>query len=122
LAIPVSTDRFDSDRSAQRTPRLTAVSVRPTSVRPGKEFSLALSKFRRPVVAVPKQELAFSPGWRSALAESAAKWRRQWRRRRAKRDVAPFVYAGVAVMKPELFAAETPLVPFFYEAAKEGRL
>jgi MurNAc alpha-1-phosphate uridylyltransferase len=46
--------------------------------------------------------------------------------RRAEREVAPFVYAGVGVMKPELFAAETrkvfPLVPFFYEAAKKGRL
>ena len=33
---------------------------------------------------------------------------------------------GVGVMKPELFAAETrkvfPLAPFFYEAAKKGRL
>ena len=46
--------------------------------------------------------------------------------RRAEREVAPFVYAGVGVMKPELFAAETrkvfPLAPFFYEAAKKGRL
>ena len=46
--------------------------------------------------------------------------------RRAEREVAPFVYAGVGIMKPQLFAAETrkvfPLAPFFYEAARKGRL
>src|SRR5271166_287989 len=46
--------------------------------------------------------------------------------RRGEREVAPFVYAGVGVMKPELFAAETrkifPLAPFFFEAARKGRL
>jgi MurNAc alpha-1-phosphate uridylyltransferase len=46
--------------------------------------------------------------------------------RRAEREVAPFVYAGVGIMKPDLFAGETrkifPLAPFFYEAAQKGRL
>ncbi len=46
--------------------------------------------------------------------------------RRAEREVAPFVYAGVGVVKPEIFAAETrkifPLAPFFFEAAERGRL
>jgi MurNAc alpha-1-phosphate uridylyltransferase len=46
--------------------------------------------------------------------------------RRAEWEVAPFVYAGVGIMKPQLFAAETrkvfPLAPFFYEAARKGRL
>lgn len=46
--------------------------------------------------------------------------------RRAEWEVAPFVYAGVGIIKPELFAAETrpifPLAPFFWEAAEKGRL
>ncbi len=46
--------------------------------------------------------------------------------RRAEREVAPFVYAGVGIVKPQLFAAETrrifPLAPFFYDAAEKGRL
>ena len=47
--------------------------------------------------------------------------------RREERAVAPFVYAGVGIIKPELFAAmpvETPvrLAPFFFEAAEKGRL
>lgn len=46
--------------------------------------------------------------------------------RRAEREVAPFVYAGVGIIKPELFAAETRevyrLAPFFFEAAEKDRL
>ncbi len=46
--------------------------------------------------------------------------------RRPERGVAPFVYAGVGLAKPELFAAETrkifPLAPLFFEAAQKGRL
>jgi MurNAc alpha-1-phosphate uridylyltransferase len=46
--------------------------------------------------------------------------------RRAEWEVAPFVYAGVGIVKPQLFSAETrkifPLAPFFYEAARKGRL
>jgi MurNAc alpha-1-phosphate uridylyltransferase len=46
--------------------------------------------------------------------------------RRPEREVAPFVYTGVAIVKPALFQAETreifPLAPFFFEAAKAGRL
>ncbi|ACK49637.1 nucleotidyl transferase [Methylocella silvestris BL2] len=46
--------------------------------------------------------------------------------RRAETKVAPFVYAGVGIVKPELFAGETskifPLAPFFWEAAQRGRL
>jgi MurNAc alpha-1-phosphate uridylyltransferase len=46
--------------------------------------------------------------------------------RRAEREVAPFVYAGVGIMKPDLFAGEAreifPLAPFFYQAAQKGRL
>lgn len=46
--------------------------------------------------------------------------------RRAEWEVGPFVYAGVGIIKPQLFAAEIreifPLAPYFYEAAKKGRL
>lgn len=46
--------------------------------------------------------------------------------KRAEREVAPFVYAGVGVMKPELFAGETRaafrLAPYFFDAALRGRL
>ncbi|MEJ0094487.1 MAG: nucleotidyltransferase family protein [Methylocella sp.] len=46
--------------------------------------------------------------------------------RRAEREVAPFAYAGVGIVKPELFSGETrkifPLAPFFFEAAQRGRL
>ena len=47
--------------------------------------------------------------------------------RRAEGTVAPFVYAGVGIMKPEAFAAledGTPvrLAPFFFDAAAKGRL
>ena len=42
------------------------------------------------------------------------------------RRIAPFVYAGVGVIKPELFANETAdvfrLAPFFHAAAAKGRL
>jgi N-acetyl-alpha-D-muramate 1-phosphate uridylyltransferase len=45
---------------------------------------------------------------------------------REDRHVAPFVYTGVAIIKPELFARETRdvfrLAPFFFEAARQGRL
>ena len=43
--------------------------------------------------------------------------------RRDERDVAPFVYAGVGIIKPELFADETRdvfrLAPFFFDAAEQ---
>lgn len=46
--------------------------------------------------------------------------------RRAEHEVAPFVYTGVGLLKPELFARETRdiyrLAPFFFEAAEKGRL
>jgi MurNAc alpha-1-phosphate uridylyltransferase len=46
--------------------------------------------------------------------------------RRDERDVAPFVYSGVGIIKPELFANETRdvfrLAPFFFDAAEKGRL
>jgi MurNAc alpha-1-phosphate uridylyltransferase len=45
---------------------------------------------------------------------------------REDRHVAPFVYTGVGIVKPELFAGETRdvfrLAPFFFEAARKGRL
>ena len=46
--------------------------------------------------------------------------------RRAERDVAPFVYAGIGIMKPSLFH-DTPdgpvrLSPYFFDAAAKGRL
>jgi MurNAc alpha-1-phosphate uridylyltransferase len=47
-------------------------------------------------------------------------------RRRDERDVAPFVYSGVGIIKPDLFENETRdvfrLAPFFFDAAKKGRL
>ena len=46
--------------------------------------------------------------------------------KRAEPDVAPFVYAGVGIIKPELFANITEpvfrLAPFFFQAAAQGRL
>lgn len=47
--------------------------------------------------------------------------------RREEREVAPFVYAGIGIMKPELFAAMPDdtairLAPCFFEAAAKGRL
>ncbi len=46
--------------------------------------------------------------------------------RRPEREIAPFVYTGVGIVKPGLFARETrdvfPLAPFFFEAANAGRL
>jgi len=46
--------------------------------------------------------------------------------RRAENGVAPFVYTGVGIMKPELVAAEKKdifkLAPLFFEAALKGRL
>lgn len=46
--------------------------------------------------------------------------------RRAEREVAPFVYTGVGILKPELFTAETRdvfrLAPYFFDAAARGRL
>ena len=45
---------------------------------------------------------------------------------RESRHVAPFVYTGVGIVKPELFENETAevfrLAPFFHAAAAEGRL
>jgi MurNAc alpha-1-phosphate uridylyltransferase len=47
-------------------------------------------------------------------------------RRRDERDVAPFVYSGVGIIKPDLFENETRdvfrLAPFFFDAAEKGRL
>ncbi len=46
--------------------------------------------------------------------------------RRKERQVAPFVYTGVGIIKPELFAGHDEdifrLAPFFFEAAEKGRL
>ena len=46
--------------------------------------------------------------------------------RRSEREIAPFVYTGVGIIKPGLFAAETrdifPLAPFFFEVAEKRRL
>jgi MurNAc alpha-1-phosphate uridylyltransferase len=46
--------------------------------------------------------------------------------RRKESEVAPFVYTGVGIIKPDLFTAETRdvfrLAPFFFEAAERGRL
>ena len=46
--------------------------------------------------------------------------------RRAARHVAPFVYTGVGIIKPELFENEAAdvfrLAPFFHAAAAKGRL
>ncbi len=46
--------------------------------------------------------------------------------RRPEREIVPFVYTGIGIVKPALFARETrdifPLAPFFFEAAKTGRL
>jgi MurNAc alpha-1-phosphate uridylyltransferase len=46
--------------------------------------------------------------------------------RRAEGEVAPFVYSGVGIIKPELFEAETRdvfrLAPLFFEAAERKRL
>ena len=45
---------------------------------------------------------------------------------REARHVAPFVYTGVGIVKPELFASEPAevfrLAPFFHAAAAKGRL
>jgi MurNAc alpha-1-phosphate uridylyltransferase len=47
-------------------------------------------------------------------------------RPRDDRYVAPFVYTGVGIIKPELFAGQQSdvfrLAPFFFEAARKGRL
>lgn len=47
-------------------------------------------------------------------------------KKRQERMVAPFVYAGVGIVKPELFQAETrevfPLAPYFFAAAAQDRL
>jgi MurNAc alpha-1-phosphate uridylyltransferase len=46
--------------------------------------------------------------------------------KRQERHVAPFVYTGVGIIKPELFAGHDAevfrLAPFFFEAAAKGRL
>ncbi|WP_246731582.1 nucleotidyltransferase family protein [Methylocapsa sp. S129] len=45
---------------------------------------------------------------------------------RQDRHVAPFVYTGVGIIKPELFSGQQAdafrLAPFFFEAARKGRL
>ena len=45
---------------------------------------------------------------------------------REARRVAPFVYTGVGIIKPQLFAGETAevfrLAPYFHDAARKGRL
>ena len=45
---------------------------------------------------------------------------------RGERDVAPFVYAGIGIIKPQLFAGIEDdvfrLAPFFFDAARKGRL
>lgn len=47
-------------------------------------------------------------------------------RRRAEREVAPFVYTGAGIIKPSLFrdgpAGPDPLAPYFFAAAEQGRL
>lgn len=46
--------------------------------------------------------------------------------RRPERDVAPFVYAGIGIIKPELFEGAPDgafrLAPYFFDAAAKGRL
>ena len=46
--------------------------------------------------------------------------------RREERSVAPFVYTGIGIVGPQLFAGETRdvfrLAPFFFDAAEKGRL
>ncbi len=46
--------------------------------------------------------------------------------RRGEREIAPFVYTGVGIIKPELFAGRAigafALTPFFFAAAERGRL
>lgn len=46
--------------------------------------------------------------------------------KRIEQEVAPFVYSGVGIFKPETFAqderAAFPLGPFLFEAARKGRL
>jgi N-acetyl-alpha-D-muramate 1-phosphate uridylyltransferase len=46
--------------------------------------------------------------------------------KRGERDIAPFVYTGVGIIKPGLFAGRAieafPLAPFFFAAAEQGRL
>ncbi len=46
--------------------------------------------------------------------------------RREERRVAPFVYTGIGIVKPELFVGATQdvfrLAPYFFKAAEQGRL
>jgi MurNAc alpha-1-phosphate uridylyltransferase len=46
--------------------------------------------------------------------------------RRDERGVAPFVYAGVGIIKPQLFNSDRrtifKLAPYFFDAAEKGRL
>jgi MurNAc alpha-1-phosphate uridylyltransferase len=46
--------------------------------------------------------------------------------KREEREIAPFVYTGVGIIKPGLFAGKAieafPLTPFFFAAADRGRL
>src|SRR5580658_3679990 len=49
-----------------------------------------------------------------------------WLVRRQEQEVAPYVYAGIGIIKPELFSNEERdvfrLAPIFFEAAAQGRL
>jgi MurNAc alpha-1-phosphate uridylyltransferase len=46
--------------------------------------------------------------------------------RRPEREIAPFIHTGAGIVKPGLFEGEArdifPLAPYFFEAAKTGRL
>jgi MurNAc alpha-1-phosphate uridylyltransferase len=46
--------------------------------------------------------------------------------KRGERDIAPFVYTGVGIVKPSLFVGRAieafPLTPLFFAAAERGRL
>jgi MurNAc alpha-1-phosphate uridylyltransferase len=46
--------------------------------------------------------------------------------KRSEGEVVPFVYAGIGIVKPELFRNESrevfKLAPYFFEAARQGRL
>jgi MurNAc alpha-1-phosphate uridylyltransferase len=47
-------------------------------------------------------------------------------RERAEHEIAPFIYTGFGIVKPSLFEAPAsdvfPLAPFFFAAARAGRL
>ena len=99
---------------------------------------LSGSKARRTIFAV-SQPLGIRRRW--IFCCSSQPWQRAWVSnspgdfnmapdgrliRRSEREIAPFVYTGVGIIKPGLFAVETrdifPLAPFFFEAAEKRRL